>query len=76
MTIPLRKGKIVKGSTHVTQGTTMKDDEKYQKLMSAYKVMRRDPRKQREAQKLLQAAFALEKKGQVSPDVVLGMAYV
>lgn len=54
----------------------MKDDERYQKVMTAYKVARRDPKKQREAQKLLAEAFRLENEGEVSPEVVEGMAYV
>jgi hypothetical protein len=54
----------------------MKDDERYQKVMSAYKVARRDPKKRNEAQKLLAEAFRLEKEGEVSPEVVEGMAYL
>ena len=54
----------------------MKDDEKYQKVMGAYKMARRDPRKREEADKLLKEAFRLEREGEVSPEVVEGMAYI
>lgn len=54
----------------------MKDDERYQKVMSAYKIARRDPKKKDEAKKLLDEAFRLEEKGEVSPEVVEGMAYL
>lgn len=56
--------------------TTMKDDEKYQRLMSAYKVARRNPNKIKEASKLLNEAWRLEKEGEVSKDVIEGMRYV
>lgn len=54
----------------------MKDDERYQKVMGAYKVARRDPKKRKEAQRLLAEAFRLEREGEVSPEVVEGMAYL
>lgn len=55
---------------------TMKDDEKYQRVMGAYKLARRDPKKRKEAQQLLAEAFRLEREGEVSPEVVEGMAYL
>ena len=54
----------------------MKDDEKYQRLMSAYKVARRNPNKIKEASKLLNEAWRLEKEGEVSKEVIEGMRYV
>ena len=54
----------------------MTDDEKYQKLMAAYKDIRRDPNKQEESMRLLKAAFAVKAKGGVDPDIALGMAYL
>lgn len=54
----------------------MKDDEKYQKVMGAYKLARRDPKLRDKAQKLLQEAFRLAKEGGVSPEVIEGMRYV
>lgn len=54
----------------------MKDDEKYQKVMGAYKIARRDPKKREQARKLLDEAFRLEKEGEVSPEVIEGMAYL
>lgn len=70
----------VVGETSRNQPTshrrTMKDDERYQKVMSAYKIARRDPNKKEEARKLLDEAFRLEEKGEVSPEVVEGMAYL
>jgi hypothetical protein len=54
----------------------MKDDEKYQRVMTAYKIARRDPKKRDEAKKLLDEAFRLEREGEVSPEVIEGMAYV
>jgi hypothetical protein len=54
----------------------MKDDARYQKVMSAYKVARLDPSKLEQAQKLLAEAMRLDKKGDVSPELVEGMRYV
>lgn len=54
----------------------MKDDEQYQRVMGAYKMARRDPKKREKAQKLLEEAFRLEREGEVSPEVVEGMAYL
>ena len=54
----------------------MTPDEKYQKLMAAYKDVRRDPDKQQEAQRLLKAAMTVSSKGGVSDDVKIGMAYL
>jgi hypothetical protein len=54
----------------------MTDDEKYIKLMAKYKDVRRDPDKQEESMRLLKAAMAVKAKGDVDPDVMLGMAYL
>lgn len=54
----------------------MKDDARYQQVMGAYKIARRDPNKREQAQKLLDEAFRLEEKGEVSPEVIEGMAYI
>lgn len=54
----------------------MTDDEKYEALMSKYKDIRRDPDKQKESMRLLDAAMAIKAKGNVDPDVALGMAYL
>ena len=54
----------------------MTDDEKYIKLMAKYKDVRRDPDKQEESMRLLKAAMAVKSKGNVDPDVALGMAYL
>ena len=54
----------------------MKDDEEYQRLMVAYKKARRDPNNREEAQAFLAEAFRLEREGEVSPEVIEGMAYV
>lgn len=54
----------------------MKDDEKYQRVMGAYKIARRDPKNREKAQKLLEEAFRIAKKGEVSPEVIEGMRYV
>lgn len=54
----------------------MKDDARYQEVMSAYKIARRDPDKIEKAQKLLQEAFRLEREGKVSPEVIEGMRYI
>lgn len=54
----------------------MTDDQKYQMLMAKYKDIRRDPDKIEESQRLLKAAMALNKKGNLDPDVTLGMAYL
>lgn len=54
----------------------MTDDQKYQTLMAKYKDIRRDPDKAEESMRVLKAAMALNKKGNVDPDVALGMAYL
>ena len=65
-----------KQSTSSTMESKMTDDEKYQTLMAKYKDIRRDPDKQQEAQRLLKAAMTVKSKGNVDPDVALGMAYL
>jgi hypothetical protein len=54
----------------------MTDDERYTALMAKYKEIRRNPDKQEESMRLLKAAFAVKAKGNVDPDVALGMAYL
>ena len=54
----------------------MTDDEKYQMLMAKYKDTRRDPDKQEESLRYLDAAMAVQAKGGVDPDVILGMSYL
>lgn len=54
----------------------MKDDERYQEVMSAYKVARRNPKMQKQAERLLAEAFRLEDEGEVSQDVIMGMKYL
>jgi hypothetical protein len=54
----------------------MTDNEKYQVLMAKYKDVRRDPDKIEESLRLLDAAMAVKAKGNVDPDLVLGMAYL
>ena len=56
--------------------TDMTDNEKYEALMAKYKEIRRDPDKQKESMHLLDAAFAVKAKGNVDPDVALGMSYL
>lgn len=51
-------------------------DKKYQKLMGAYKVARRDPVDLGKAQTLLKAAQELKSSGKVSPEVIEGMRYL
>jgi len=51
-------------------------DKKYQKLMGAYKVARRDPAHLEKAQTLLKAAQELRSLGEVSPEVIEGMRYL
>jgi hypothetical protein len=53
-----------------------KDDARYQKVMSAYKIARRNPKKLEQAQKLLAEAMRLDKEGNVSPELVEGMRYI
>ena len=65
-----------KQSTSSTMESKMTDDEKYQTLMAKYKDVRRDPDKQEESMRLLKAAMAVKSKGNVDPDVALGMAYL
>lgn len=54
----------------------MKDDERYQRVMTAYKIVRQDPQRREEARILLNEANRLEDEGEVSPEVVEGMAYI
>ena len=51
-------------------------DKKYQKLMGAYKVARRNPADLKKAQTLLKAAQELRNLGEVSPEVIEGMRYL
>jgi len=50
------------------------DEKKYCELMSQYKIERRKGRGP--AAKLLSEAMELTKKGDVSQDVIIGMAYL
>ena len=52
----------------------MTDDQKYQLLMGRYKELRTSEGK--DALKYLEAAMKLREAGNVSDDVVLGMAYL
>lgn len=52
----------------------MTDDQKYQLLMGRYKQLRGELGE--EADMYLEAAMKLREKGNVSDDVVLGMAYL
>jgi len=54
----------------------MTDTQKYQALMAKYKDIRRDPDKAQESLRLLDAAMALANKGEIDPDVKIGMAYL
>lgn len=51
-------------------------DKKYQSLMGAYKVARRDPADLEKAQTLLRAAQKLRSSGQISPEVIEGVRYL
>jgi hypothetical protein len=52
----------------------MSDDQKYQLLMGRYKELRGS--EGQEAVKYLEAAMKLREKGDVSEDIVKGMAYL
>lgn len=52
----------------------MRDDDKYLKLMDAYKIHRAELGPA--ANLYLQAAIKLREKGQVSQDAVIGAAYL
>ena len=52
----------------------MSDDRKYQLLMGRYKELRGS--EGQEAVKYLEAAMKLREKGNVSEDIVKGMAYL
>ena len=54
----------------------MTDTQKYQALMAKYKDIRRDPDRVQESMKLLDAAMILADKGEIDPDVKIGMAYL
>ena len=54
----------------------MKDDDQYVDLMSRYKVTRRNPDKEEEANLLLLAAMTLRQEGEVSQDAIIGAAYL
>ena len=57
-------------------GEMSEPDKKYQKLMGAYKVARRNPADLKKAQTLLKAAQELRNLGEVSPEVIEGMRYL
>ena len=52
------------------------DDKKYFALMSEYKMLRRDPKQRKEADKILKQAMKLGREGDVSKDPKLGAAYL
>ena len=52
------------------------DDKKYFALMSEYKMLRRDPKQRKEADKILKQAMKLGRDGDVSKDAKLGAAYL
>ena len=52
------------------------DDKKYFALMSEYKMLRRDPKQRKEADKILKQAMKLGREGDVSKDAKLGAAYL
>ena len=52
------------------------DDKKYFALMSEYKMLRRDPKNRKEANKILDKAMKLGREGDVSKDAKLGAAYL
>ena len=52
------------------------DDKKYFALMSEYKMLRRDPKNRKEADKILDKALKLKRTGDVSKDAKLGAAYL
>lgn len=51
-------------------------DDKYQKLMEAYKALRRNPEKRERALMYLRDAQELDRLGEVSPDVVTAWQYL
>ena len=52
------------------------DDKKYFALMSEYKMLRRNPKQRKEADKILKKAMKLGQEGDVSKDAKLGAAYL
>ena len=52
------------------------DDKKYFALMSEYKMLRRNPKNRKEADKVLAKAMKLGREGDVSKDAKLGAAYL
>lgn len=51
-------------------------EKRYQELVNAYQIARRDPKKQKEAQRLLEITDKMEDTGDISRDVIMGMKYL
>lgn len=49
---------------------------KYQKLVSAYQVARRDPAQKEKARKLFEITQEMERSGDISEKVIMGMKYL
>ena len=54
----------------------LSNNDKYQKLMELYKKLRRDPAKQAESLRVLDAAQKMDTDGLVSEDVVTAWQYL
>lgn len=49
---------------------------KYQKLVSAYQVARRDPKQKKRARELFEITQEMERSGEISEKVIMGMKYL
>lgn len=50
-------------------------EKRYQEIVNAYQIARRDPKKQKEAAKLLAITDKMEASGEISEDAIMGMKY-
>lgn len=72
----MKKTPTKRMTRRMTRIAMTESDFRYQEIMGAYKVARRDPVDQDKALVLLQAAKDLRKTGKVSQDTIEGCRYL
>lgn len=72
----LNEKKEEKKKAHTVKEGEGADDKKFIKMMGDYKQMRKNPKKDKEANKLLADIFKLGREGDVSDDAKVAGAYL
>jgi hypothetical protein len=74
LTGPALQGKIPKYLTH--SGKMTEKEIKYQRIVDAYQQARKDPKMKEKAKKLFELSREMEKSGDISENVIMGMKYL